>query len=159
MSDEACSKVMKLGPLKYQVYLNAILFYSNSRHFRNIKLLSFQEENEEMEGLLPYKKCGRVSWAYSRGWGGLWSLKVGWTVWQIPKSLQKARMDKSQVSMSELTKATSKHSLARGEHQSKYGIQWIAESGPSCQRPDDASYVLLGTCMTPEFPSTLVLFQ
>lgn len=61
MSDEACSKVMKLGPLKYQVYLNAILFYSNSRHFRNIKLLSFQEENEEMEGLLPYKKCGRVS--------------------------------------------------------------------------------------------------
>ena len=39
------------------------------------------------------------------------------------KSMQKARIKKPQVSMREMTKATSKYSLVKGEHQSKCGIQ------------------------------------
>lgn len=85
--------------------------------------------------------------------GGLWSIKVEWTIWQMPKSMQKARIKKPQVSMRELTKATSKYSLVKGEHQSKCGIQWTVDSRSSCllfhhQGPDYPIHALLGTCDT-----------
>lgn len=80
-------------------------------------------------------------------------------MWQKSKSLQKAKKDKSRVSMSEVAKATSKHSLARSEHESKYGVHETVDRVPSCQRPGDTLHKRLRTFMTPELPSILVLCQ
>lgn len=67
--------------------------------------------------------------AYSTNRGGLWRLKVGWIMYQIPKSLQKARMEKKLSEHKGVDHSHIKASLARGENQSKYGVLWTVDSG------------------------------